>query len=227
MIYCLVADYGKSEMTAKCVQAIDDHAGRDHRTLILHQPQYSYTMPGGFTKAMNELLYAAKYAAEGVFVVNNDTEVVTHDFIGKVLDFVKSKPKAGVVACQELLAGYPPQETHEVKYGGFGFCYITKECLNTVGLLDEHFNPGYYEDYDFGVRAWLAGYSCWHFRDVEYNHKRGGTFEQLQREGRVAYPSTQAAYFHLKYAHIPIIDGEPEEATLAKIKRFNSRFWQS
>jgi GT2 family glycosyltransferase len=44
---------------------------------------------------------------------------------------------------------------------GIGFClYVTRRCLDEVGLLSEAFQRGYLEDVDFCLRArtWFSQY---------------------------------------------------------------------
>lgn len=59
------------------------------------------------------------------------------------------------------------QEVHRLA----GFCLLLKrEAFERVGLLDERFFPGYYEDYDYCLRLRQAGYSLALARQVFVYH---------------------------------------------------------
>jgi O-antigen biosynthesis protein len=54
------------------------------------------------------------------------------------------------------------------------FCLLIKRStLDRVGLLDERFGPGGYEDYDYCLRAQQAGLQCVMARDVFVHHFGG------------------------------------------------------
>lgn len=77
-----------------------------------------------------------------------------------------------------------------------GFCFLIKrEVLGRVGLLDERFGPGGYEDYDYCIRARHAGYKVALAEDVfvhhfggrgyvgmDYDHLRRGNRDILARK---------------------------------------------
>ncbi|GAG78317.1 unnamed protein product, partial [marine sediment metagenome] len=48
----------------------------------------------------------------------------------------------------------------EVDYVGWSVIFASKVCFDKVGLLDERFQIGYYEDVDFGLRAKRLGLKC-------------------------------------------------------------------
>ncbi|GAG63708.1 unnamed protein product [marine sediment metagenome] len=48
----------------------------------------------------------------------------------------------------------------EVDYVGWSVIFSSKVCFDKVGLLDENFKIGYYEDVDFGLRAKQLGIKC-------------------------------------------------------------------
>lgn len=71
-----------------------------------------------------------------------------------------------------------------------GFCLlIRREVLDRVGLLDERFGPGGYEDYDYCLRVRQAGYRLM-LAEEAYVHHHGGRgyagkdYENLRRRNR-------------------------------------------
>ena len=65
---------------------------------------------------------------------------------------------------------------------GIGFClYVTRACLDAVGLLDEDFGRGYYEDADFCMRARAHGYRNVCSPSVYIGHAGSMSFGQQKR----------------------------------------------
>jgi len=60
------------------------------------------------------------------------------------------------------------------------FCLLIKrEVLETVGLLDERFGPGGYEDYDYCLRVQQAGYKAVVAQDVFVHHYGGKGYSNM------------------------------------------------
>lgn len=77
-----------------------------------------------------------------------------------------------------------------------GFCMIfPRELVEQVGLLDERFGVGTYEDDDFCIRAQRHGYTCWVAGDTYVHHfgnrsfKRDGynEFRKILKQNRQYY----------------------------------------
>jgi len=65
-----------------------------------------------------------------------------------------------------------------------GFCLLIKrEVIERVGLLDERFGPGGYEDYDYCVRARQAGYKILLAEDVFIHHFGGKGYVGMDYDG--------------------------------------------
>jgi GT2 family glycosyltransferase len=109
-------------------------------------------------------------------------------------------------------------EITELVYPGFAVAFITKACLNKVGMFDDYFHPGYYEDYDYGVRAWLEGFRVLWFPSVQYKHERGGSFSKAFPD---FYPTRQANYFHAKYPFLK--HGQDSREALKILKQRSKR----
>lgn len=73
--------------------------------------------------------------------------------------------------------------THpEVDYLGWWLIFSSKECFDRVGLLDEHFKIGYYEDVDYGLRAKRLGLKNIVYRGVPATHLGGATMNKVNQE---------------------------------------------
>lgn len=110
----------------------------------------------GFAPAVNQGLKLA--CGTYITVCNNDVEFL-HDWLSLASDAFDEK--TGAVSSH--LHDHDPLHRvgrEPVKYGSmFGALWMTKrEVLNDVGLLDEGYIVGMYEDRDFFLRIQRAGY---------------------------------------------------------------------
>ena len=65
---------------------------------------------------------------------------------------------------------------------GVGFClFITRECLDEVGLLSEAYSRGYFEDVDYCLRAREAGFRNVCATGIYVGHVGNRSFENEKR----------------------------------------------
>jgi FkbM family methyltransferase len=151
----------------------------------------------GFPKAANQGIQAA--TGRQILLLNNDC-VVTTGWLRRLLQALNGDPKIGLVGpCSNFVSG---EQQLEVPYedlmglDGFawnwgqthnrqledtdrlvGFCFlIRRELVDTIGLLDERFGIGCFEDDDYCRRALAAGYRAVIARDAYVHHFGGRTF---------------------------------------------------
>jgi len=154
----------------------------------------------GFAKANNQGIAVSD--GEYVLMLNNDV-ALTDKWLERLLVCAESDHAIGVVgpvtnnavgeqvidknivfnkndinryACIQLLknAGFW-FETHRI----IGFCMLIKrEVIENIGMLDERFGPGGYEDYDFCMRVKQAGYKIMIASDVFIYHIGGEGYKK-------------------------------------------------
>ena len=137
----------------------------------------------GFVGAVNRAL---KEVSSGDVVLLNSDTVVPKRFIERLASAAHSSSDIGTVTplsnngeftsfpipnrpnviCNGLDAGKIDRVAAQVNAGvvvnipnGIGFClYVTRSCLDAVGLLSDSYHRGYLEDVDFCLRARLHGF---------------------------------------------------------------------
>ena len=151
----------------------------------------------GFPAAANQGIAAA--TGRQVLLLNNDT-IATTGWLSRLLRALHAEPSIGLAGpCSNCASG--PQEV-EVGYDdlacldGFawewgrandgriedvdrlvGFCLlIRREVIDAIGLLDEQFGVGCFEDDDYTRRALAAGWRAVIARDAFVHHHGGRTF---------------------------------------------------
>jgi GT2 family glycosyltransferase len=198
---------GSAAVTRGCIASIKENSS-DYEIVVIDNgsdppwagPEKIIRNPinFGFPRAVNQGVEAA--AGEVIVVLNNDTLVTPHwlDYLGKHLK------KFDIVGpCTNAISG--PQQVSIESYSGrkdlnlfaevyhkkndgkilpwhrlVFFCVaIKKEVFDKIGLLDEQFSPGNFEDDDFCLRAIEAGFRLGIAEDVFIYHIGSVTHETL------------------------------------------------
>ena len=180
----------------------------------------------GYAAGCNQGLLQAR--GEYLVLLNNDV-VVTPEWLSGLLECHMSHPRTGIVGPLTNSASgiqVVPQPDYTVTGGldGFavefrirnrfrrvrsrrivGFCMLFHRTLmEEIGLLDEQFGSGNYEDDDFCVRAAVAGHQNLVAADVYIHHHGSMTFKGNRIDYRPALVRN-AALFHEKWSR-PVTD---------------------
>lgn len=178
----------------------------------------------GFPKGCNQGIEIA--SGDYILLLNNDT-VVTENWLINLLACINSDKSIGAVSCvtnncsyaQEIPVEYKSLEEMQQFARGHnqtnpslweerlklvGFCFLTKKSVvEKIGLLDECFTPGNYEDDDYSVRIRKAGYRLILCKDTFIHHfgsisfkEDGGFFQGLL--------GTNAKKFENKWGFDPV-----------------------
>ncbi|BBH21093.1 glycosyl transferase [Paenibacillus baekrokdamisoli] len=156
----------------------------------------------GFAAGNNQGIAAA--SGDYICLLNNDT-VVTDGWLTRLLAWLNKDPSIAIVGPRSNNVAWA-QRVNEVTYrepsemDGFAFhwafrhkdqgffphklighCMLFHKSLITrIGVLDERFFPGNYEDDDFCLRARISGKILWVANDVYIHHYGGSTFRTNQ-----------------------------------------------
>ncbi len=148
----------------------------------------------GFIKAVNKGIRFS--GAEYVCLLNNDT-IVTHGWLGEMVDIIAKNPFIGIVnpssntlgqelpdgvALEEYAGGSKGQRGLFVEIeNGRGFCMCMKRKLfDEIGLFDEIYSMGNFEDIDFSLTAKKKGYSAVRALASYVYHKEQTSFNLLR-----------------------------------------------
>ncbi|HIJ88363.1 MAG TPA: glycosyltransferase [Desulfuromonadales bacterium] len=152
----------------------------------------------GFAKGCNQGMQTAN--GSQIVLLNNDT-VVTPGWLTGMSELLERYPDAGIVGPMTNSAS-GVQVVEDPGYGTLnelpawaasfrennryrvirqrrivGFCMLfRRELAENIGLLDENFGTGNFEDDDYCLRAELAGYRNMIAGDVFVHHEGGATF---------------------------------------------------
>ena len=209
MFSIIIPVHNQIEMTLNCIESIEDNTkdfeiiivdnGSDPRC-----PKYCDTLIRneenlGFPVAVNQGIEASN--GDVVVILNNDV-IVTHHWLEK-LQWHLSSGFDMVGPCTNSVSG--PQQVLIGQYNNgqelntaamefqvknafqstpfhrlvFYCVAIKREVIDKVGLLDEVYTPGNYEDDDFCMRAIEAGFKLGIAQDCYVHHFGGVTHKAL------------------------------------------------
>jgi GT2 family glycosyltransferase len=175
-----------------------DNASRDETATLLDRLRGATVIRNdvnrGFPAAVNQAAEAA--AGEFLLLLNNDTEVLG-DSLGTALRFLSANPDAGAAGGRIILLDGTLQEAgctfwregHAFQYGrgdsptaaeylfqrdvdycSAAFLMTRRQLFAEMGGLDTAFSPGYFEDGDYCVRLWRAGWRVVYLPDAAILH---------------------------------------------------------
>ncbi|OXM86354.1 glycosyltransferase [Paenibacillus rigui] len=181
----------------------------------------------GFPKGCNQGMEVS--TGDQILLLNNDT-VVTKNWLSNLVTCLYSEPTIGAVGsitnscsyyqsidtayknmsemqafAQQINNSNPSMWEERLKL--VGFCMLFKRsAMDQIGLLDERFTPGNYEDDDYSLRLRRAGYKLMLCRDSFIHHYGSVSFgENSERFSAVLHENKKR--FIEKWGFIP---GESE-----------------
>ena len=195
----IIPVFNKADMTKACLNSIYEHTrtpfrltlidnGSDagtkrflkefessHKEIALIQNDANL----GWVKAVNQGMRLAK--SPYICIMNNDTIVRSDGWLAKLMEVAEPEDNIGMVnprfeAKKETAAQNPYIEIDFCR----GYCVLIKRnVIEKIGLLDESYGLGYYDDDDYSVRAIRAGFRCVRANNVIVEHFRDSTFSSI------------------------------------------------
>jgi len=157
----------------------------------------------GFPEACNYGMLAAR--GSELLLLNNDV-VVSRNWLSNLLHCLYSGENVGIVGpMTNYASGKQMKELHYANLDEFhqlaetmnrhdpkkwlevkrivGLCFLFKrELMEKIGLLDERFSPGHYEDDDYCLRSRNAGYRILIAGDTFVHHHGSASFRKQGQE---------------------------------------------
>ncbi len=145
----------------------------------------------GFIKAVNQGIVASK--ARHVCLLNNDT-IVTKGWLEAMVEAAESSPEIGIVNPSSNNLGQKPAKGESIALyakkfrnsavkiaemaTAIGFCMLIKRgVIEKIGLFDEIYGMGNFEDTDFSRRALKAGYRVVRAARSYVYHRENSSFK--------------------------------------------------
>lgn len=166
------------------------------------EPRLKYilnTSNRGFAGGNNDGIRIA--SGDYIILLNSDT-LVTENWLEGLLEPLSNDPSIGLTGPisnavgneqQIFTSGGTPDEkvveglswtekskgrVFDTEMLGFFCVALRRDVLDKVGMLDEDFGLGYFEDDDYCIRVKNAGYRLVFLEHVFVYHRGGGTFDQ-------------------------------------------------
>lgn len=164
--HLIIVDNGSNWSTKDYLDKLA-HDRKDAVTLLRNEKNL------GFVKAVNQAI--RRSSAPYICLLNNDTEVAK-GWLGEMIKVAEKREDIGIINANSNTLGCRPKFGQSVEslaerlksYSGeynalawaTGFCMLIKrEVIEKIGLFDEVYGMGNFEDADFSKRARKIGYS--------------------------------------------------------------------
>lgn len=128
----------------------------------------------GYPAGHNRLHRLAMKAVEPRYLVTLNSDLVLHEpqWLDGLIDFMDAHPFVGIAGPTGVVYQREPQdrigwcrvatadETAREQYDSISgsLCILRQSMIDEIGLFDESFTPGYYEDTDLAFRARACGW---------------------------------------------------------------------
>jgi GT2 family glycosyltransferase len=187
---CLESIFGNTDSPYKVI-LVDNGSDADTKRMLtgLQSSREGVSVIGnpsnlGWVKAVNQGIRISQ--APYVCIMNNDTVVETGGWLRKLIEVAESAADIGLVNPDfgERGRGRAPKRCAAAPYIEVDFCrgycvLIKRSVIGKIGVLDEAYGLGYYDDDDYSVRAVRAGFRCVRAGHVTVRHLRDSTFRAL------------------------------------------------
>lgn len=199
----------------------------------------------GFPGGMNAGLLQT--TGEYIFLVSSDV-LVPVGTISRLVGSLRANSNAGLIAPVSNAAGNEQQISVEPELpvaevlragdkfadaGGMGvscltayrldFCFVCmrRAVYESVGFLDEAFNPGYYEDFDYSLRVRDAGYDLLIDEHAFVFHEGGATFGRVSKEKKALIKRNKNYFLSRHGSHVAM--PHVRDANLAILQQYADR----
>ncbi len=183
----ILIDNASGEPTASYLQTLEK--GSDNIMVIRNETNE------GFVRAVNKGIKMSD--APYICLLNNDT-FPANGWLTEMASIADNHSDIGIINPSSNTVGEKPEKGETVEHyaerlkvlrnkhvhlgTAIGFCmFIKREVISQIGLFDEMFDMGNYEDTDFSLRAAKKGYKIVRALASYVYHKEGVSFKALSK----------------------------------------------
>ena len=170
----------------------------------------------GFVKAVNQGIRVSE--APYLCIMNNDT-ITTNRWLGEMVSVMEANPGLGLVNPSSNTSGQFPGNLSVDEYGlqlkcfkgdiqelytCRGFCMVVRrKVIDDVGILDEAYNIGYFDDTDYCKRAQAHGYRTARAKGAYVYHKENTSFKKMKDNSRL-FADNEKMFFKKWGRHVRV-----------------------
>lgn len=170
----------------------------------------------GFVKAVNQGLVVSD--APYLCIMNNDT-IAAPGWLEEMVSVIERNPSIGLLNPSSNTSGQFPGEKSIAEYALAlkelkgqiqelytcrGFCMLVKrEVIERVGLLDEIYHVGYFDDTDYCKRAQRLGYKTARAKAAYVYHKENVSFKTL-KDNKELFSNNEKIFFGRWGRHVRV-----------------------
>lgn len=170
----------------------------------------------GFVRAVNQGI--ASSDAPYLCIMNNDT-IAAPGWLGEMIRVMEANPSIGLLNPSSNTSGQFPGDDSIEGYAGSlksfkgqmqelytcrGFCMVvTKDVIGRVGLLDEIYHVGYFDDTDYCKRAQKLGYKTARAKGAYVYHKENVSFKTL-KNNKDLFSDNEKVFFKRWGRHVRV-----------------------
>lgn len=206
----------------------------DEYKKILPLKVYYNSENRGFSKAVNQGISYSNPLSD-IVLLNNDVFINDDQWLIKLQDTAYAESDIGIVGCRLIKDGgdkflhagiyIPCNSFWAIEIGGtelnigqykynkdclavtFGICYIKRELIDKIGLLDESYFA-YFEDVDYCLKARMNNYKIKYLGDLTVIHMQGASthsdkvfFNKIYRQSQEIFKERweNTKFFNYKY----------------------------
>lgn len=178
----MILDQGSETRTNRALEVFSRRHAREVRLDCARENM-------GYAAGHNRLLHhgLSWLAPRYLVTINNDLVFREPAWLDRLVDFMDAHPRVGIAGPAGVVYQREPPDrigwcrvatSDEMADGKFdavsgSLCIIRQAMIEQIGLFDESFTPGYYEDTDLSFRAKACGWRLAHC-PLDYTHQALG-----------------------------------------------------
>lgn len=174
----IIPNWNSRELLARCIHLVKKNTKRNYEIVVVDNGSIDdsrefletqkfkviYNEKNlGFAGGINSALRTIK--DNDICLLNADAEP-QENWLEEMFETLENNPNCGIVGPlgNEVESGWQAKNSIKVDTEVplcMGFCFlILREVIDQIGILDERFEIGGYEDNDYCLRAMMSGFSC-------------------------------------------------------------------